>query len=104
MSRLVVGIFGQQQNLQLFFDLGQLRRQLQNFVGRHLAQIGVGFVLHPLRFGQMLVDRFPLPIFRDRFFQVVARFGDFAVLRGIVEDRGVRHLRGQLFKAPLDPV
>ena len=100
----VVGIFRQQQNLQLFFDLGQLRRQFQNLVGRHLAEIGVGFILHPLRFGQVLADLFPLPIFRDRFFQIVAGFRDLAVLRGIVEDRGVHHLRGQLFKAPLNPV
>ena len=88
----------------MFFNLSQLRGQLQDFHSRHLAQIRVGFVLHPLRFGQVMAHLLPFAILGDRILQVVACLGHFTVLRGIAEDLRVGHLGGQLVKAPLNTV
>ena len=101
---LVVGILGQQQDLQLFFDLRQLRLQSRDFFLGHGAQVGVGFLQHGARFLKIVVSRFPLAILADGLGQIAVRLGDFAILRGVVDDGGVGHLRRQLVEAALDLV
>src|ERR1039458_1861346 len=56
---LVVGIFGQQDHLELFFKGQFARLEGGNLLLRHGAQVGVGFGQHGARVGQALTALLP---------------------------------------------
>ncbi len=64
----VEGILGEQQNLQLLFDPGQLRLQALHLVGGHLAQLGVGVFEHGPRIVQIAFDVLILAVLRYDLF------------------------------------
>ena len=69
-----------------------------------LAQLGIGLVQHGAACCQIRVGGLPLAILGHDFGQFAVRLGDFAVLRGVADDGGIGHLRGQLFEARFDLV
>ena len=86
----VVGILGQQQDLQLVFDLRQLaapERAISIF--RHRAQLGVGLFQHGARLREAVFDGF----FHSRYLATTSasselRLGDLAVLSPSVMTAG----------------
>ena len=101
---VVVGIFGQQQELEVLLDLRDLRLQSEDLVLRHGAHIRIGLLHHRARLAQILVGRLPLAILTDHFLHIALGLGHLAIRGRIVDQRGIRHLRRQIFEAALEIV
>src|ERR1700735_2967403 len=96
---LVVGIFGQQQDLELVVKRCQFRRQTGHFLFGHGLQLRVIFVQHAARLREAVFHALPLAVFADGLFQIGALFGDLAVLLAVGNHGVVGHQLIELFEA-----
>ena len=96
---IVVGVFGQQRDLQLFRQLFGLFLQLGQFFLGHLAHLVVGaeFVQHFLGGRQLFLHLFIFLIFLDDGLHL-AQFLDLRLPEGLVgDDVRIGHRHAQLF-------
>ena len=99
----VVGILGQQQDLQLFLDLGQSRLHAHDFLVGHLAHFGIGIRHHAAG----LFEARSAACFHSRYLETIfgklaVGFGGFTILLGIADHGGIGQLARQLFKTHFD--
>ena len=92
---VVVGVFGQQQDLELFFDRGEPGLERGELFLRHGAEVGVGFGEHGLGFGDAVLDLAVLAKLFDGRLEVAVRLGDGLELLLVLDQRGVGHLAGR---------
>ena len=70
---LVVGILGQQQHLDLFFERRLARREGGDLFLGHGAHVGIALGEHGARFGQALPHLLQLAILHHRSFKLAQR-------------------------------
>ena len=84
---LVVGILGQQQELQFALDRFFARGQLLLFLLRHLLHLRVvGFEDHLLCLSKPLIELLPLAVFFDHLGELGMPSRELLVIRRIVQD------------------
>ena len=91
---LVVGIFGQQQHLDLFFKLRLARRQCGDLCFGHFLHVGVG--QHRARLGQPLPHLLQLAELLHRRLELAQRPSGLLVLFVVGYHLGKPHLSGKL--------
>ena len=96
---VVVGIFGQQQDLELLFELKLLRLQLRHLLFGHGFELGVLFLQHGASLGQAVFHLLPFAELGHQVGNLALRLGDFAVLIGVADHRRIGHLLSELVKA-----
>src|ERR1039457_1359306 len=95
---IVVGVLGQQQDLEIFLDLHLLRLQFRDFHFRHGLEVGVRLQQHGTRLGQAVFDLLPFAILDHDVGKFAPRLGDLAVLIRVANDGRIGHLLGELVK------
>ncbi len=96
---VVVRVLGQQQAVQLFFQLSQLRSiGLQVFLG-HLPQVRIAILEQAARLLDIVLHTAPLLIAFNRAFQLGVLLGVTAKARLIADHLGVAEQRGQFFES-----
>ncbi len=98
---LVVGVCGQEQHLDLFFQSRLTRRERGDFFLGHGAQLRVGLGEHGAGLGQPLAHLLQFAELHDRGLQVTKSFSGLVVLFAVVDHLGQGKLRGELFVALL---
>ena len=99
---LVVGILGQQQHLELFFDRGfGAGLECGDLFLGHGAQVGIGLGQHGARFGEALLHLLQFAILLHRLFDLAERLGGLLIFLVVVDDLGQRELRLQVVVALL---
>ena len=102
---LVVGIFRQQQELELALGSFLPRGERLFLFVRHLLHLGVfPFQEKLVRPGEVLDDLLVLAVFRDNFFQFGVLLGNFLEARGIADHFRRRELLCHLFVARIELV
>ncbi len=81
----VVGVLGQQQHLDLFFEGGLARLERGNLFLGHGAQIGVALGKHGARFGKRLADLLQLAKLHHRRFEVAERLAGLLIFFAVVD-------------------
>src|ERR1022692_4100060 len=101
----VVGVFGQQQDFQLFFDGGDAGLQLVEFFLSVSAHLGIFFVgEHSFTFGYAAREILVFAILLDDGRDLAVRLGSLLVSSRVVDDIRRSESAGQLFVAGFDLV
>ena len=98
---LVVGIPGQEEDLELVLNGGFARLKRGDLFSGHGAQVGVAFGEHGAGVGKALQHLLELAVLLDGRFNFAESLGGLLVLLVVVDDLGQRELRLQLVVAVL---
>jgi hypothetical protein len=101
---VVVGIFGEEQNFQLFLGGGESGLEVVELGLGHLAHLGIGFGEHGLGVVDGGVELAVLAKLLDGGLHVAVLLGDLAVVFLVVDDVGVGELQAELFVAGFELV
>ena len=98
---LVVGVLGQQQDLDFFLEDGLARGEGSDFFLGHGAEFGVALREHGAGFGETLTDLLEFAIFCDGGLKLAQGAAGFLILLVVADDLGHAHLHGELVVALL---
>ena len=101
---VVVGVLGEEQDLELFFDGGELGVEVVELGLGHLLDVVVGLGEHGLGVGDGVAQLAVLAEFFDCGLEVAVGLGDFAVVVLVGDDVGVGELGAELFVAGFELV
>ena len=93
----VVGIFGEEKNLECFFDWLEARLEFVEFGLRHGADLGVRLGEHGFGVGDAGLQGAILAKLFDGRFHVAMLLGDLAVVFLVADDAGVGELATEVF-------
>ena len=96
-----IGILGQQQDLDFFFDGGGARLERGDLFLGHGAHVGVGFGQHGAGFGEPLLHLLQLAVLLYRLFDFAQGLGGLLIFLVVVDHFGQRELRLQVVVALL---
>ena len=97
----VVGILGNQQDLDFFFDGCGARLERGDLFLGHGAQVGVGLGQHGACFDEALLHLLQFAILFDGLFDLAKRLGGLLIFFVVVQHFGQRELRLQVVVALL---
>ncbi len=89
---VVVGVLGEEEDFELFFDLGEAGLEGEELFLGHGADVGVGFGEHGLGVGDGGLDGAVVAELFDGGLHVAVLLGDGLELLLVVDEGGVRHL------------
>ena len=101
---VVVGVLGEEEDFEVFFDLGEARLEREEFFLGHGADVGVGFGEHGFGVGDGGLDGRYSRNFSTRGLHVAVLLGDGLVLLLVVDEGGVGHLMAEVFVAGFELV